>query len=164
MNNDITNFNQILDKTRLKQQADELNEGLDDIVTSMFKIKGISFLERINNRFPKETAAILINVLERNRIDDTDLSAIKVFFTNLQNILAKAKIAYLTLSIEPESDLITAISDFFRTSFADQSILLDIKVDHKIIAGAELIWKGKYYNLSLEKKLEEVFTKSYANL
>lgn len=157
MHSNIDIYSDIFQKIRLKHEATDLIEGLDDILASIFKITGISFIDRINNRFSKDTAYALTYSLHQNKINVNELSAYKNYFNNLQGILLDAKIADLTLAFEPESDLINAISDFLRNTFSDKSILLNIRIDHSIIGGIELIWKGKYFNYSLEKRLDEWF-------
>lgn len=164
MNNDTNNLSDIYGIIRLKSQAVSLAEGIDDIVASIFKIKGIGLNDRINNRFSKDIAAALISVMDRNNIDGNDFSKCKAFFDLLQNVMIKAKVAYLTIGIEPESDLILEISEFFRTTFSDQSILVDIKTDHSILGGAEVIWLGKYYNLGLDKQIDRIIANTNENI
>src|SRR3990172_7243270 len=43
-------------------------------------------------------------------------------------------------------------------------IVLDIKIDSKLIGGAIFMYRGKYIDLSMKKKFEELFGSVYSNL
>ena len=79
----------------------------------------------------------------------------KSFIATLRQELSKIKILEITISFPVTQKTIVKISDWI-TNNIDQKIALDIKIDPSIIAGAIISFNGKYANLSLKSKLENI--------
>lgn len=58
------------------------------------------------------------------------------------------------LTFEPDDPSLAQIGNYARKSFGD-NLLLDIKYDPNLIAGAALVWKGVYKDYSLRAQLAE---------
>ncbi len=154
-NTDI--YSDIFESIHLKEEAWDLSEGLDGILSGMYNVTGTGLVTRINNRFSKDTASAIVLCMERNRIDPDNLASYKQFFDTFQDHIKKAKIADLTLATRPEAELIDSVSNFLRKAFSNNNILISLRIDPSILGGIEFIWNGKYLNLSLEKKINEWF-------
>jgi len=58
------------------------------------------------------------------------------------------------LTFEPDDATMSQIGSVARKTFNSPSLILDIKLDLKLIAGAALVWKGVYRDYSLRSKIE----------
>ncbi len=75
-------------------------------------------------------------------------------FTNLEAQIAKLPTLIIYLTFEADDDSLAQIGIFARKAYLP-SLLLDIKYDPNLIAGAALVWKGVYKDYSLRAKIEE---------
>lgn len=107
---------------------------------------------------------------ETQSLEQTDLSWLKSlpssFFKNFNkdNIyqiftwLEKEKIKLKTLTIyltfEPDDLSLSSIGTYARRVFGN-NLLLDIKYDPNLIAGAALVWQGIYRDYSLRTGIEQ---------
>lgn len=80
---------------------------------------------------------------------------------NVYDILGKVErknteLTLLTmyLTFEPDDTALTQIGAVARKTFGLPFLLLDIKFDPRLIAGAALAWKGVYRDYSLRSKIE----------
>ena len=79
---------------------------------------------------------------------------LKQFLLGLKEQVEKAKIADVTLGIVPDHEFIINLSNSLREALNDQTLVMSLKTDATIIGGIELIWSGRYWNLSLEKQID----------
>lgn len=157
MNNNTNIYSDIFNLIRTKDTALEISEDIDIILSAMYKMNGKTLIELIENQFPKKIGMVLIAAMEKNNTGRTDLNAYREFFSGLQEAIKQAKIVDLTLSIEPDYQLINTISDYLRDAFSENNALISIRIDPKTVGGIELIWKGRYWNFTLEKQIDEWF-------
>lgn len=79
---------------------------------------------------------------------------INIVFADLESQLNKLPILNIYLTFEPDQSTISSIGARSRKLFGS-TLLLDIKFDPSLIAGAALVWKGIYKDYSLRAKIEE---------
>lgn len=75
-------------------------------------------------------------------------------FTELDQQKLKLKPLTIYLAFEPDDSSINLIGTMARKMFAD-SLILDLKYDPNLIAGAALVWKGIYRDYSLRSQIEQ---------
>lgn len=75
-------------------------------------------------------------------------------FTEFDNEIQKLPTLTIYLTFEPDETTLNQIGLFSRNSFG-KTLLLDVKLDRSLIAGAALVYKGVYKDYSLRSKLEE---------
>lgn len=74
-------------------------------------------------------------------------------FTNLEQAVAKLPTLTMYLTFEPDDNTLTQIGTFVRKNFG-QTLLLDIKLDPKLIAGTALVWRGILKDYSIKARIE----------
>lgn len=81
---------------------------------------------------------------------------------NVYQVLAAGEKAAFTLStltlylpFEPDENTIAQIGSYCRKTFNFPGMILDIKLDPRLIAGTALSWKGVYRDYSLRAKMAE---------
>lgn len=77
---------------------------------------------------------------------------------SVKKALAEALVLGLTVAVKPSPAFLAKIGRWLRDEI-DQRVVLDIKVDPLIIAGAIISFEGKYLDLSAGKRLGEWFEK-----
>ena len=79
---------------------------------------------------------------------------LSTIFKDLEEEIQKIQALTLYLTFDPDETTIVSIGEFVRRTFASL-ILLDIKYDPNLIAGAAIVWEGIYRDYSLRSKIEE---------
>ncbi len=74
-------------------------------------------------------------------------------FSDLDSSSLKLDTLTLYLSFEPDDITLSQIGSFARKTSNSPSLLLDIKLDPRLIAGTALSWKGVYRDYSLRAQL-----------
>lgn len=75
-------------------------------------------------------------------------------FDSLENLVAKITPLTAYLAFEPDETTLAQIGTYARKLFG-HTLLLDIKLDPKLIAGCALSWKGIYKDYSLHARIKE---------
>lgn len=75
-------------------------------------------------------------------------------FTSLEIQISKLPTLTVYLTFEADDQALAQIGQFTRKTL-NPALLLDIKYDPNLIAGAALVWKGVYKDYSLRSRIEE---------
>lgn len=75
-------------------------------------------------------------------------------FNDLENQISKLPSLTIYLSFEADDQTLSQIGEFARKTY-NPLLMLDVKLDPNLIAGAALSWKGVYKDYSLRVKLKE---------
>ncbi len=73
---------------------------------------------------------------------------------DLQNQIIKLPTLILYLTFDPNTQTISEIGEYVRKTFQTK-LILDLKYDPNLIAGASLVWKGLYRDYSLRSRIDE---------
>ena len=92
----------------------------------------------------------------KGNISFEDKTMIKEYLIGLREQLQKFKVLKLSIAFEPREFTIDNLLAWVLKNLGF-GIVLDIKTDKTILAGTIIEFEGKYKDLSLKKKLEEVF-------
>jgi hypothetical protein len=93
--------------------------------------------------------------LRDNNINYESTSDLKKCISKIQEIISNLPVLSLTLPIEPDEQIIKALSDWFYLNVKKQ-VLFDIQVDPHLIAGATITYAGKYVDFSVKPIFDEV--------
>lgn len=159
MENNISIYIDIFKEIRLKSDSQKLSEQVDAFLVSLFKVKDKSNEEVLREIFGEKLANIILTTLNDKLGTNIASGQYQLYFNNLSKVLNEAKVIELTLSIEADKDLVINMSNRLREILALPTLLIDLKLNTSIIGGAEMIFNGKYINLSLEKNINDLFTK-----
>ncbi len=83
-----------------------------------------------------------------------DKNNVYKIFDDLEKQITKLKALTIYLTFEPDEEILSQIGLYTRKVF-ERVILLDIKYDPRLIAGASLVWNGLYRDYSLRARIEE---------
>lgn len=76
------------------------------------------------------------------------------FFTEAEKQITQIKILTIYLTFEADDQTLTQIGQVARKTF-NRLLLLDIKYDPNLIAGAALVWNGIYKDYSLRSTIQQ---------
>lgn len=94
-----------------------------------------------------------INSLPQTFLQNFNKDNLSAAFEELQKQITKLQTLTLYLTFDPDTQSIQQMGEFARRTFSPL-IMLDIKYDPNLIAGAALVWKGVYKDYSLRSKIE----------
>ncbi len=130
----------MLKKIYTRLEVDEVLSELNLLKVSLSKTDN-SFDEALKNKVRLDLA-------------DTpkDVDQISQLIKQIESL----KVVELALAIKPTQNFIEKILTFVETNFGPD-IVLDLKFNPDLIAGAQVIYGGKYFDFSLKKSLEDYF-------
>ena len=133
--------------TRLSTISEEIYKTDFDLEKALIEQLGVS---------KKDRFAIL---LRDNKIPQGSNSALKDFFDKIREKISSMPVISLTLAFEPGEETLKILSDWFPLNINKQ-VLLDIKIDTNLIAGAYISFNGKY----LDSSVRPIFDQTYKEL
>lgn len=130
-------FSEIIRQLKTVNDVDILKEEIDILMDGLYK-----------SDFKKNMLSkIRSNMIGFLPQDEEGLS-------KLLKLLGELKILKLTLAISPTPAMIDDISTWVKKNVG-QDVVLDIKMDESIIAGAQISLDGKYGDYSLKPDYEQ---------
>lgn len=133
-------------------------EQIDNYLDSLYEINNKSKEENLNLLFPSESAEVIKNQLKAQGINLEDIERVKNYLIGLKESLQNAKLITITLAVKPDDKLLNDIYTALEKVIGGDCALLEIKINKEILGGAEIIWKGQYFEHTLKKKVEEYFS------
>lgn len=152
-----------LKSLKTTQEADSFAELIDSILPNLFKIKDSEFEDILSKTTGKSNSTLIKNLLEENKITQTDHTGIKRVLVQVRDIIKKFKVVKLTVAIDPTEQTISRISEWVYKNYGPGN-LLDIETDESILGGAIVSIGGFYKDFSLKKAIGEVFTNNKKDL
>ncbi len=145
--------NQIIAKEDLIVLFEEIN------LTEKFIFKNISIplSEKLKGKTREEFRRFVEKLEKENsffRSPDQQLS----FFRNLKKNLKKTPQLKLEIAFQPSIEFLLKIKQWFKEK-NQREVILDLSVNPEVVGGAIIEYQGKYRNLSVGKKIDELFSK-----
>jgi len=153
-NSFFTSFPNVLIST---QEANELIERIDTVLAELYRIDP----QRMLHILAENMHAPIVNALEYTLSQDTiktsNQQVIKTFLQRLQGTIRSCEVLSMTIAFPPTQAFLTHIGAYAKQLFG-ASTILEITVDPSVLACGIFIYKGRYLDRSVKKKLEEYFT------
>jgi F0F1-type ATP synthase delta subunit len=153
--NDI--YSDIFTIIHTKDEAQQCIERIGELLNEVYELKGKTYEKLIREKLVPSLADVLMRDMQLNGFDLSDERHCIEYFNGLTNELRLAKTFDLTLSINPDNELLTLIASFLAEAFPKLHLLIEVKINPGIIGGAEIVWKGKYWDFSLNKSIKDWF-------
>lgn len=143
----------ILSLLHTKVEADHFLTQMDLLSESLFSNK-TSLKEKMNEFFSSEVVLSLTNIWQQAGIDINNIIELQHFLAEIKDSIRRTPVINLTIAFKPKEKTIQRIFEW--VSFRLKSpILLNINVEKQIIGGAIIEFKGKYFEYTIHKVLEE---------
>lgn len=145
--------NQIITKEDLIILFEEINltEGF------IFKDIGVLLSEKLKGKTREEFRG-LVEKLEKENSFFRSPNQQFSFFRNLKKNLKKIPQPKLELAFQPSIEFLLKIKQWFKEK-NQREVILDLSINPEIVGGAIIEYRGKYLNLSVGKKIDELFSK-----
>ena len=105
----------------------------------------------------------IIHLAHDQHIDVANIQTMQVFIEELKAVVMSLPEISITVAVEPNQSMITAISSWF-TAHLKKPMVLDITINKNLIGGAILGYQGIYKDFSVKKKLDEKYEKGELSL
>ncbi len=138
------------------EQLEEFSSDIDNILSSLFKVKNKNIEEILNKTVGQKTLGIVKKLVETNKIDASDYNSLDKLLNGIKQDLRKIRILKMFLAIDPTSEIIDHVFDWVKKNLGE-GIVLDIDKDESILGGAIISFNGTYKDFSLKRALEGIF-------
>lgn len=143
-------YSEIVDKLRTREDLELLKEEIQLLLVSIYQ-PGEGGFEKVLKRSVRSWVAS--SVLEG--LLKTGLTQEK-YLKGLEEKVAQLRELKLTLSFQPTEEFVDELNAWVIEHLG-AGIILDIKVDQKILGGAIITYEGKYRDYSLAKRFDKSF-------
>ncbi len=96
---------------------------------------------------------LLKELIDINKLGHNDSKNLEITISGLEKQLQGIKILKLTLCFNPDRKMLREILIKMQQVLAD-TFILDIDIDKKILGGSVIEFEGKYYDRSLQRKID----------
>lgn len=141
---------------KTKEQLEEFSSEIDNILSSLFKVKNKNIEEILNRTVGQKTLEIIKKLVQENKIDSSDYNSLDKLLNGIKQDLKKIRILKMSLAIDPSFEIIDHLFDWVKKNLGE-GIILDIDKNESILGGAVISFDGRYKDLSLKRTLEEIF-------
>lgn len=146
-------YSDILSNIKTSENSRELLSEIDLLLEGLFKTQD-GFEAKLNSISAINSEKLRIAFIKNNISSNKEM--IKEYLNLLKVELQKLKTLKLSLAFDASEHTIDNLFVWVIQNLGS-GIILDIKKDKTILAGAIIEYEGKYEDLSLRKRLEEVF-------
>ncbi len=150
-------YEPLLQTVFTRQEVETLLDAISSVLASFYQVTPEEIENILDKNLDSKTSKIVLLCLRNAGVDAKDHEKIKVFLNNLTELLKKAPVCYLTVSVELEKSFIEDICVDLRKTLEIPNLMLEITRNPQILGGAQIIWKGKYIDMTLTKQIEEWF-------
>lgn len=137
-----------------KSQASDFSRGLSNIIDKMYETN-FNLENAFAQEFGIDKRDKFMELLHENSHKNMSLKDFLISFIEQIKIMPELDI---TIAYEPNIETLKAISQWFIISFNKQ-VLINIKVDRSLIAGAAINYQGKYRDYSFKNLFNEIMNK-----
>lgn len=163
MKSDNLIYSDIIKSLKTTQEVEEFLSQVDNLLAKLFKVNPESLDKSLEKIISSKLAELLRESFKKNNIDQNDHSAVEKFLNNIKNQAQQLNVLKLQLAFDPSDETITTVFNWVSENYGD-GIVLDIQKDESIIGGTIITFNGKYKDLSLKRRLEDVFQKNKIDL
>src|SRR3989304_9766288 len=137
-----------------------------DLITSLKTVQEVaSFASEIDtlmlgktlDSISSNSAQKIKEVFSKNNLDINDRDTVAGFLETLKGLLKKFKVIKLVLAFDPTRKTIRNLHNFVQ-DIVGIGYILDIEISQDLLAGAIVMFAGKYSDFTLKKSIEDAFT------
>lgn len=139
---------------KTKAEATDFAARLSTLVDKVYQTSFILEKE-LQEQFGIAKKEKFMTLLRNNDVSADSNTALIEFFKKILAKVAAMSQVTLTIPVEPDEQTLKVLSEWFLLNGAKQ-MLLDVKVDPKIIAGMTVETKGKFADYSLRPVIDRV--------
>ncbi|SRR5258706_1653314 len=156
-------YSDILNTIQTKQEADAFAYALDKLSDSLFINKADSFEISLQTIISSRQARFLRHIIQKALGDQPNPQQISEVLASLKENVINYKTLSLTTAIDPTEHTINLAVGWANIHLGE-NVVIDLKKDPGLIAGAIVEFGGIYKDLSIKKRIEEVLRKKQTEI
>jgi F0F1-type ATP synthase delta subunit len=137
-----------------KAQASDFSSRIATLADKIYETD-FNLEKALLNEFGLKKKDAFTRVLHENNISLESHTALKEFFTMMQQQITSLPVLTLTLAFEPNDDTMKALAEWFILNM-NRQVVFEINVDRTLIAGAAISFNGKAADLSIKDKFTHI--------
>lgn len=147
-------FIDLTDFFTTKSQAVDFSARLAKVSEKIYEVS-FNLEKSLQEQFGIRKKDKFLSLLRENNIQSESGSAISNFLTKIQELISSLPTASVTLAIEPNEEILKAISNWFLLNLKRQ-VLIETLIDPNIIGGAKAGFQGKQLDASIRSVFNDV--------
>jgi F0F1-type ATP synthase delta subunit len=155
MKKDISIYFDIITSLKTTREVDSLVCEIDSLMLSFFKSKK-ALIKKALDSINTELASKIMEIFTKNKLDINNRDTVAGFFKTLKELTKKLKVIKLILAFDPANKTIENIHNFVKETVGI-GYVFDIEVSQEVLAGAIVMFNGKYGDFTLKKSIEDAF-------
>lgn len=145
----------LITSLKTTREVDDLSSEIDILMSALFRSEKAS-LEKALTSIAIDSAKKITEIFLKNNLDMTDKEQVSDFLYTLKDLIKKFKVIKLILAFNPTRATIENIHGAVSENIGI-GYILDVEIDESVLAGAVVMFNGKYKDFTLRKSLEETF-------
>ena len=113
----------------------------------------------LDSYLPYNITNAILELAEEHNIQLRNGDSANPFLTDIMNMLKSAPTVDITLAFHPTYEQLKGILNWWRTEI-EPHVILNLRIDPSLVAGAVIGYKGEITNLSLQEGLNTFLKKS----
>jgi hypothetical protein len=152
---DVSIYFDIITSLRTTKEVESFVGEIDALMLKFFESEGVSMVKMLDS-ISEDSSLKIRQAFAKNNLDFSNRDAVSKFFKTLKEIIKKLKTIKIVLAFDPSTKTIENVHNFI-TDLLGIGYILEIEVFQEILAGAIVIFNGKYIDFSLKKRIEDAF-------
>lgn len=150
------NMSDFVSLVKTKYDQEILLGEIDLILASLYLTNGGALQETLDKKIRAEVSSLV----KEAKLKEKNFQG---FLKSLRQILIELKEVDLTIAIDPTEEIVNQTYNWLKT-YLNQSLVINFNKNPDLVGGAQIAYKGKYFEFSLKKELAEVLKGKQANL
>jgi F0F1-type ATP synthase delta subunit len=152
---DVSIYFDIITSLKTTGEVESFVGEIDTLMLKFFESEEVS-PEKMLDSISEGSSLKIRQVFAKNNLNFNNRETVSKFFKTLKELIKKLKAIKIVLAFDPSAKTIENIHNFITDSLGI-GYILEIEVLQEILAGAIVIFNGKYIDFSLRKRIEDTF-------
>lgn len=145
----------LLSLIKTRQYAEEIIQKLDELKDCLYN-KRIDLDKKMSELFSFELKEKIKAYSWQEGINLNDPESFGKFISNLRMVIKSMPVVTIQIAFEPDEGIVKEVSAWFVENYG-KNVLVDLVYNKDIIAAAIIVFDKENRDLSLKKKIEEMF-------
>ena len=156
------NMISLLRSVRTKQEKENLRDQISVLKAALFRSDPHEFEKILATRLPGTMASTMREILSQSALKDNP-DAQRKFFQNVTEVIDKLPFLKLNIAFVPSEEMIQRLHEWVQKNMG-AGVILDMAYDALILGGAQIIFQGKYKEVTLSQMITNVLIKEKTNV
>lgn len=131
-----------------KNQANEFLQSINKVIDGLYEVN-FKLENVLSEELGIDKKDKFLAFLRENKMSNSSQENLKDFLEKLQQTIREIPVVNLNIAFEPNQETLKSILQWFSFSLNKQ-VILDIKVERALIAGATINYNGKFKDYSVK--------------